>query len=141
MSLKFGTILDIIKYMIYYTKNRKPNNKCQYSWWPDLLTEALLYGGPVSDVRPFSQKNMLEKDSKGYSCKFNIAGYNKKTVKAKIEKNKLTVTGIEKEDLLVEIYIPEDADKKNIKLSLTDGLLDIFIPLKKENIPFDIPIS
>ena len=82
------------------------------------------------------QSSIKKKEDGSYEAQVELPGYNKESLKIKIEnKNLLTVRSAkedEKDKVLYRLEISNDIDKNNIKAKSVDGILHIVLPQAEE---------
>lgn len=82
------------------------------------------------------QSSIKKKEDGSYEAQVELPGYNKESLKIKIEnKNLLTVRSAkedEKDKVLYRLEISNDIDKNNIRAKSVDGILHIVLPQAEE---------
>jgi len=82
------------------------------------------------------KSNVKKNEDGGYEAQVELPGYNKESLKIKVEnKNLLTVRSAkedEKDKVLYRLEISNDIDKNNIRAKSVDGILRIVLPQAEE---------
>jgi HSP20 family molecular chaperone IbpA len=82
------------------------------------------------------QSSIKKKEDGSYEAQVELPGYNKESLKIKVEnKNLLTVRSAkedEKDKVLYRLEISNDIDKNNIRAKSVDGILRIVLPQAEE---------
>jgi len=82
------------------------------------------------------QSSIKKKEDGSYEAQVELPGYNKESLKIKVEnKNLLTVRSAkedEKDKVLYRLEISNDIDKNNIRAKSVDGILHIVLPQAEE---------
>ena len=82
------------------------------------------------------QSSIKKKEDGSYEVQVELPGYNKESLKIKVEnKNLLTVRSAkedEKDKVLYRLEISNDIDKNNIRAKSVDGILRIVLPQAEE---------
>lgn len=82
------------------------------------------------------KSSIKKKEDGSYEAQIELPGYNKESLKIKVEnKNLLTVRSAkedEKDKVLYRLEISNDIDKNNIRAKSVDGILHIVLPQAEE---------
>jgi len=82
------------------------------------------------------QSSIKKKEDGSYEAQVELPGYNKESLKIKVEnKNLLTVRSAkedEKDKVLYRLELSNDIDKHNIRAKSVDGILHIVLPEAEE---------
>jgi HSP20 family protein len=119
-------------------------------FYPDTY-KGYLFNKPVFEDLGKSLKTNYGENENEYFINLQLPGFKKEDLKIKFEENALTISSevekteekneknffkkeFEKHSFRKAYILPKNAEKESIKASLSDGILNVIVPKKKEEV-------